>query len=79
MDYEFKEFNILDMYNELQKCNACREGMLCSEHKYQKKHEFIEKKKPLKDTTTKNKPLMNKRNARNNYGSVGTQPKPPAS
>ena len=44
LDFEFKEFNILDMYNDLNGCPNCRDGLACNEHKYVKKHEIFEKK-----------------------------------
>jgi hypothetical protein len=55
MDFEFKEFNIQDMYNDMSKCKACTEGLLCMDHKYEKNHEFIEMKKKPSKQIPKNK------------------------
>ena len=33
------------MYLALKGCKVCMDGIRCEEHKYVKKHEFIEKKK----------------------------------
>ena len=49
------------MYNEIQKCENCRAGLACSEHKYKKSREFIEKKKVIPDKTPKKTNVMNKR------------------
>lgn len=57
------------MYNEIQKCDLCRNGLFCITHKFQKKHEFIEKKKS-EIKKPKKTAIMNKRNQRTT-GSVG--------
>ena len=47
---------------DIQKCDNCREGKFCLEHKYKKMSEFIEKKKPeIKKTPIKKTNVMNKR------------------
>ena len=59
LDFEFKEFNIKDMLNDINKCEQCKNGLSCMVHKYVRKHEFIERRVTEKKPKPKKIMLIN--------------------